>query len=387
MTPSAREVVLDVLGAVEESAFASDLLRERTVGLEPREAALASEITFGVLRHQAQLDFLVGHYSSRLAARVDPALRLILRAGIYQLRYLERLPAYAVVNESVNLAKQSGRKSGAGFVNAVLRKVDRSPVEWPDRATALSMPQWLLERWDRHYGPESADRIARSFLRPPPTYVRIPARETPPQEAGRELEPTEVPGCYLLREGASPGYRLMDIGSQSIVPLLELKPGELFLDLAAAPGNKTAQALEHRVRAVACDSSFARLAGLKDLGCPLVAADATQPLPFAARFDKILADVPCSGTGTLGRNPEIKWRLRPADLKRHHRRQVRILRHALELLGPGGVLVYSTCSLEPAENEEVVNEVLGGATPAARHLRLPGRQPGDGFFAAVIRSN
>ena len=386
MTPSAREVTLEVLAAIEEGAFASDLLREHSVGLDPREAALASEITFGVLRHQAQLDFLIGHYSGRPASRIDAALRLILRTGVYQLRYLERLPAYAVVNESVNLAKGGGHKSGAGFVNAVLRKVDRGPVKWPDRATAVSMPGWLLERWDRHFGSQRAERIARSFLRPPTMYVRIPG-PLGPQEAGHSLEPTEVPGCYMLRDGANPGYRLMDIGAQSIVPLLELKPGELFLDLAAAPGNKTAQALEQDVRVVACDSSWVRLAGMKDLACLLVVADATQPLPLAAKFDKILADVPCSGTGTLGRNPEIKWRLRPAGLKRHHRRQVRMLRNAIRLLKPGGVLVYSTCSLEPEENDEVVNEVLGGATPSGRRLRLPGHEPGDGFFAAVIRSD
>jgi 16S rRNA (cytosine967-C5)-methyltransferase len=186
-------------------------------------------------------------------------------------------------------------------------------------------------------------------------------------------------------EGDTSGLRIQDIGSQSIVPLLELQPEQTFLDLCAAPGNKTAQALESGVRAVACDIHLSRLEHMTDLGCALVTLDATLPLPFTARFDRILVDAPCSGTGTLGRNPEIKWRLRPSDLPDLHQKQLKLLRNAVERLAPGGRLVYSTCSLEREENEAVAEE--SGARIERLWQRIPGLQPGDGFFAAVLTSD
>ena len=151
---------------------------------------------------------------------------------------------------------------------------------------------------------------------------------------------------------------MQDIGSQSIVPLLCLAPGQTFLDLCAAPGNKTAQALESGVRAVAADRYLHRAAPLKSLTPNIVVLDGTRPLPFARPFDRILVDAPCSGTGTLGRNPEIKWRLTPADLDYLRRRQSALLANALDALAPGGLLVYSTCSLEPEENEGVLRKAM-----------------------------
>jgi 16S rRNA (cytosine967-C5)-methyltransferase len=282
----------------------------------------------------------------------------------------------------VKLVKEARKRSAAGFVNAVLRKVDRGPVPWPDRPTELSQPPWLLERWVRQYGPDIAGKVGQVFLDPPATYLRIPPGDVPP---GIEVERTSIPGCFRLVAGSPGGFRIQDIGSQSIVPLLELQPGLSFLDVCAAPGNKTAQALESGVRAVACDLHHGRLANLKPLGCGLVVLDGTAPLPFRARFDRVLLDVPCSGTGTLGRNPEIKWRLRPEDLAVLHQRQVKLLASALEHLAAGGKLVYSTCSLEPEENEAVLEEVLGDV-PEKRVRRIPGIDAGDGFFAAVIGS-
>jgi 16S rRNA (cytosine967-C5)-methyltransferase len=169
------------------------------------------------------------------------------------------------------------------------------------------------------------------------------------------------------------------------VPLLRLEPGQWFLDLCAAPGNKTAQALESGVRAVACDLSWRRLAQLDKLRTNLVALDGTRPLPFARRFDRILVDAPCSGTGTLGRNPEIKWRLRAEDLEDLRLRQAALVANARAALAPGGLLVYSTCSLEPEENEGVVAAVSPELVEETME-RIPGREAGDGFYAAVIKS-
>ncbi len=362
---------------MEHGGFASDLLFARSTRLDSRDAGLASEIVFGVLRVQSQLDFLIEYYSSRDASRLDAEVRIALRMAIYQLRYLERVPAHAAIHESVELIKRAKKRSAAGFANAVLRKVSPQPIVWPSREIELAHPAWLLERWDRQFGIETATNIARANLQRPENYVRIP----PGAEVPQGLTPAAIPGCYL---GVAPGFRIQDIGSQSIVPLLDLAPGQTFLDLCAAPGNKTAQALESNVRAVACDFHASRLATMKPLGIDLVALDAWQPLPFRRRFDRILVDAPCTGTGTLARNPEIKWRLKPENIDELREMQIAILRRALEALTPGGKLVYSTCSLELEENEEVVGSLSDRAVLKQTIHRIPGRDPGDGFFAGMI---
>jgi len=349
MPAPARILAFDILRRVESGAWASDLLLAHSAGLDSRDASLAAEIVFGVLRYRAQLDFLIEHYAGR-RQKLDVEVRLALRMGIYQLRYLERIPAHAAVTDSVELVKRARKRSATGLVNAILRQVDRDPVAWPNREVELSCPEWLLARWEKQYGADAAAGIARAALAEPEKYMR--------------------------------GSRIQDVGAQSVVPLLELAPGQSFLDLCAAPGNKTVQALESGVHAIACDLHFHRLAQMKNVDADLLVLDGTKPLPFARRFDRILVDAPCSGTGTLGRNPEIKWRLIPADLDDLQRRQMALLRHALEVLAPGGLLVYSTCSMEPEENEAVV----AGAVLAGALRRRPGRDPGDGFYAAVIKS-
>ncbi len=379
MSP-ARRLAFDTLRKVGRGGYASDLLLSGAAPLDSRDAALASEIVFGVLRYQAQLDFLIEHYSARPIRKLDFEVLLALRMGLYQLRYLDRVPPHAAVSESVELVKTAGFRSAAGFANAVLRKVGREPVEWPDRATGLSHPAWMLERWDCEFGPEVTPLIARANLRPPETYFRVPRGAAIP--AGLSAEPTDIPGCYRLISGEPSGFRIQDIGSQAVVPLLNLSPGLRFLDLCAAPGNKTAQALESGVRAVACDFHAKRVAMLKSLGVDVVHLDATRPLPFRAVFDRILLDAPCSGTGTLARNPEIKWRLQRSDIEELHDRQVVLLRNALDALAPSGTLVYSTCSLEREENDGVIEAL--GLHPARIMRRIPGLQPGDGFFGAVI---
>ena len=274
--------------------------------------------------------------------------------GIYQLRYLERIPSHAAVTDSVDLVKRAHKRSAAGFVNAILRQVNRDPVAWPNREIALSCPELLLARWEAQFGREAAEAIARAALEEPEKYTR--------------------------------GARTQDIGAQSIVPLLALEPGQSFLDLCAAPGNKTAQALEAGVSTTACDIHFHRLVQMKNLDARLVVLDGARPLPFARRFDRILVDAPCSGTGTLGRNPEAKWRFNPADLVELQARQIALLTNARQALAPGGLLVYSTCSLEPEENEKVVEKAVPEGLVTETMRRLPGRDAGDGFYAAVIKS-
>jgi 16S rRNA (cytosine967-C5)-methyltransferase len=374
----ARSAAFEILTRVESGGYASDLLFAQS--LEPRDAALASEIVYGVLRRQAQLDYLIGLHAPK---RLDVAVRIALRIGIYQLRHLDRIPPHAAVTESVEMVKRARKRSAAGLVNAVLRKMDRNPVSWPDRATALSQPRWLLDQWDRQFGPEIADRIAQAFLERPDIYLR-----NPPANHSLQLEPAEVPGGYRVLGGDTRNIRLQDIGSQTIVPLLVLEPNQTFLDLCAAPGNKTAQAMESGVQAIACDIHFHRLKQMS--GCPRVVLDAAKPLPFSRPFDRVLLDAPCSGTGTLARNPEIRWRIQSTDVAELHEKQTRLLHQALLVLAANGRLVYSTCSLEHQENEDVVARVMsetdGKYVVRETRRRTPGIEPGDGFFAAVITS-
>ncbi|HXP86328.1 MAG TPA: transcription antitermination factor NusB [Bryobacteraceae bacterium] len=354
MSP-ARETAFHILERVHGGGYAADLLLREAAPFEARDAALAETLVFGCLRFQAQLDYLIELFSGRKQPKLDEEVRIALRLGIYQLRYLDRIPAHAAVTESVDLVKRAHKRSAAGFVNAVLRKVHRNPVTWPDQATELSIPRWMLERWQRHFGADQAAAIARAALAEPETTIN------------------PVTG------------RSQDIGSRFIVPLLEIEPGMLLLDLCAAPGNKTAQAIAAGARVVACDRYLRRLREVPDAAMR-VALDASAPLPFATKFDRILVDAPCTGTGTLARNPEIKWRLRPADIDRLAALQRSILPRALEHLKPAGRLVYSTCSLEPEENKAIAAALPPGFKLLSTQLHLPGREAGDGFFAAVIAS-
>jgi 16S rRNA (cytosine967-C5)-methyltransferase len=349
ISPS-REISFQILEQVGKGGYASDLLRSETRHLSERDAGLAETIVFGCLRRQSEIDFLIGHFSGKPAQKLDDAVRIALRMGVFQLRYLDRVPAHAVVDDSVELVKRARKRSATGFVNAVLRKVNRSAITWPDSATELSVPEWMLRRWQLHYGTDAAAGIARAALDPPEVSVN--------PETGR----------------------MQDIGARSVVPLLGIEPGMSVLDVCAAPGNKTTQALAAGAKVVACDRYAKRLAEVPS-AAGRVCADATSPLPFSRKFDRILVDAPCSGTGTLGRNPEIKWRLAEADLAPFQERQRKILANALQCLEPSGALVYATCSLEPEENENVVQ----GWHVEQTMLRLPGRDPGDGFFAALIR--
>jgi len=362
---------------VEGGAHSTDLLERRLDGLDPRDAHLATGIVLGSLRRQAQIDWLIEQKTGRPLRKLDPGVLVALRMGAYQLRFLTRIPAHAAIDESVELVKRAGLRSAAGYVNALLRRLPPLPASWSSPSLEYSLPGWLWTRWVRHFGEAAAGGIARAALDPPVPYVRSAA-------PAPGLEPTALPGCYRLSGPLPPGARFQDIGSQSIVPLLELLPGQRFLDVCAAPGNKTLQALETPLRALACDISGKRLAtGLLEQ-VPRVQLDAAQPLPFGPVFDRILVDAPCSGTGTLSRNPEIRWRLTPESLEVHRARQSAILRNALACLAPAGRLVYSTCSLESEENEQVV--ASAGAPVLSTIERIPGRDEGEGFFAAVLSS-
>jgi 16S rRNA (cytosine967-C5)-methyltransferase len=430
----ARATAFDILMRVErEGAYATELLHSDI--LEPlaeRDRGLATELVMGVLRWRSRLDASVAAASWQKLTKLDPEVLTALRLAAYQVQFLERVPARAAVNESVELVKRARKASAAGYVNAVLRKLKKpgaaAPPATPNAlAEHYSHPAWLADRWVREFGFDVAGRICRHDQQVPATAVRLddPALAGELAREGIELAPGElltsarrvvagdVTRTAAFREGR---VAIQDEASQLVALLVGR--GRRLLDCCAAPGGKTA-ALAARnptstIIAAELHPHRARLLQQRVTAANVrvLAADATR-LPLASHFDRVLADVPCSGTGTLARNPEIKWRLRPDDLSNLHARQVAIVDAALDRLAPGGKLVYATCSLEPEEDEEVIAAVLA-SRPEARVLpvraelealrregelawpdldslvrgeflrTLPGRHPCDGFFAAVL---
>ncbi len=379
----ARQTAFAVLEEVAAGGYASDLLRDATAKLSARDAGLAGQLVLGPLRVQNQLDYLIERYSGRSAESLDLVVRLALRLAIFQIRYLERIPSHAAVDDSVEFVK-ARKRAASGFTNAVLRKTNREAIEWPNEALQYCCPAWMLDRWKAHFGSDIAIGIAKAALNEPQQYIRVrPGADLPPDV---EIEPTAVPGCYRLLSAPAGGVRLHDISSQAIVPMLELAASHNYLDLCSAPGNKTAQAMEaHPAIAIACDISERRLRTVTAVSS-VVVLDASEQLPFSRKFDRILIDAPCSGTGTLGRNPEIKWRLAEADFQRHQARQINILKRAGDILAPEGKILYVTCSLESEEDEAVVKQVAAakGLHCESELWRLPGRDAGDGFYASLL---
>ena len=267
----------------------------------------------------------------------------------------------------------------------------------------LCHPAWLVERWKRNArrgrGDRRSDAARTSSVRE--TWLRLNVQfdldETVERLEAEDVAtaPGEFPWTRRLVSGrperteawGEGRVRIQDVGSQAFAPLLGLEPGMTFLDLCAAPGGKTQHAIEtlgSETGVVACDLHRSRFRTIRALGvrCSLAAVDAARPLPFLRTFDRVLVDAPCSGTGTLSRNPDLKWRVQPRDIPRLAKLQSKILRNALDTVASGGVLVYATCSLEPEENEGVVEAVLRempGWSVEERLVRTPGRNPGDGF--------
>jgi 16S rRNA (cytosine967-C5)-methyltransferase len=431
----ARLAAFEILRRVAEGAYASVLLASRAEDLAPLDRALCYELVMGVLRQQLWLDRLIELCTNRKVAGLDQSVRIVLRIGLYQLRFLSRIPASAAVNESVNLVHFARLRSAGSFVNAVLRRATREPdVDPVDNiddpferlSVATSHPEWLLRRWSEAFGIAEAEALARANNEAAPTafrVVKVRASEGEVIErlraAGAELLASRiVPSAWRingavreLAELAAAGkIYFQDEGSQLVASCLDVQPGQRVLDLCAAPGSKTTQIgdlsqdsaviiasdlHEHRLRTLV---SSALVQGLGSIHC--VALDGLQSLPFPeGSFDWVLVDAPCSGTGTLRRNPEIRWRISPADIEDLAARQTQLLFSAARVVRPGGRLIYSTCSVEPDENEEVVQSFLENTETLRRvELKLdhglqtssgaartwPQREGTDGFFISAF---
>lgn len=432
----ARVAAFDALKEIEGGKFSSIVLANRDPQLSSLDRALCHELVLGVLRWQLQLDAIIEHFAKRNVGSLDPPVLRALRLGIYQIRFLSRIPASAAVNESVNLVGRARLSSARSFVNAVLRRATREPdyspaadIEDPLERIAIetSHPRWLIERWSNAFGIEQAEQIARANNEPPPVAIRVvktvAAEKSVVQklrDAGAELAPSQIAKAAWRVLGATAKLRelsergevyIQDEASQLVAEVLNAQPGDRVLDVCAAPGGKSTLIAEHAGDAaeiLAMDvsprrlSTIARTVNLHRLkSIRLMVGDAGAALPFEKEtFDRVLLDAPCSGTGTLRHNPEIRWRLTNENISQLAAQQNRFLMNAATVVKPGGFLVYSTCSIEIEENEEVLRNFLLSndrftqasvpvkpklVTDSGAARTWPHRQGTDGFFIAVLR--
>jgi len=351
------------------------------------ETGFVRTIVLGVLRWRSRLDFVIAELAQRPVKKLDDAVVDVLRLGLYQLLFMD-VPAYAAVSEAVDLAPKRAR----GFVNAILRRASRGSIPEPgDVAPRTAHPQWLVDRWSAIYGAERAAKIAEANQELSYPDVLALGEAQPPDAERSAL----VPDLWKLRGSSAEldreHFYPMDEGS-AVIAAIACAAGRDVLDLAAAPGGKTIYMKHHGARVVSNDVSITRLRPLIGRGATLVVSDGRKP-PFARRFEVVLLDAPCSATGTIRKNPEIKWRLRENDLATFAALQRELLASAMTLASR--YVVYSTCSLEPEENDAIVAgyervDITPFVPEGARRwveggvLRLTPESGADGFTAFVL---
>lgn len=450
----ARRAAFEILRRVEdEGAYSSALLAATDDDLSPKDRGLTHELVLGVLRNRLWLDRTIEHFASREVEKLDLPVALALRLGVYQLRFLTRIPQSAAVNESVNLVRAARLKSASSFVNAVLRSVTRDREYDPTAkvedelerlAIETSHPRWLLERWKSQFGFEETAALARANNQPAPLSFRFTAKtlrdgNDSPEKIINELrangaeaiESKIAPDAWrVLRLGRGSGNTGKDAGdpqagmpalqsdgliyfqdeaSQLVAHLVGAHGRDWVLDVCGAPGSKSTliaalapsaeiiagDLYEHRARTIA---EFAKQQGAHNVR--VMIHDATRALPFPpASFGRVLVDAPCSGTGTLRHNPEIRWRLNESDIAQLAEKQKQILKHAAAVVRVGGRLIYSTCSIEKDENEAVISDFLeqnrtfaraklevmaGLVTEDGAARTWPHRDDVEGFFVAAF---
>ena len=437
----ARIAAFDILLRVErEDSYASELLHSsRLAGVSTADHRLATELVMGVLRWRSFLDEKIAERSSQKLARLDPEVLTALRLAAYQFLFLDRVPERAAVHESVELVKRARKRSAVPFTNAVLRKfaaVERdhdstlaigNAQARPELAASSAHPVWLVERWIQEFGFEAAKQICTYDQQIPETVISVSDATIADELRNHKIELSPgrlLASAYRVVGGELTTTRLFRDGriviQDEASQLVSLLVGQAasILDCCAAPGGKTRVLADRNpntsIVAIELHPHRARL--LRGLvaaaNVQVIAADA-RGLPLTARFDRVLADVPCSGTGTLARNPDIKWRLKLEDLADLQARQLAILRSAMQRVSLGGRIVYSTCSLESEENSVVVEKALladhsfrvidckveleqlrsrnelrwesiDSLTDGPYLRTIPGVHPCDGFFAAIL---
>jgi 16S rRNA (cytosine967-C5)-methyltransferase len=433
-----REIALRVLQLRQGGQFVEHLLEARLAQsrLDSRDRNLCQELVYGAVRWEATLDWLIGR---KTGGRVqNPMLQNLLRLGLYQIFWLERIPNHAAVHETVELAKQRGFRSQSGFVNAVLRDYLRqveptrqllAELKTQEPALGYSHPEWLVARWEQRWGRESVKRLLAWNNTPAKSFARV---NTLRNEAGKLLsqwrdegvdydfvrrdwleenlvfELKNHPPLHELSSFTNGWFYVQDPSTLLAVTSLAPHPGEHVLDLCAAPGGKLtyiAQVMGNCGSVAAHDLTLQRLKLVQEncarlgVACVEVFLPAQRPLPSSGDsgpisnlsgmvFEKILVDAPCTNTGVMRRRVDLRWRVRPEEIERLSQAQVDLLRQSVPMLKPGGTLVYSTCSLEPEENELVVKQFLSEQPEFelvnARQL-LPFIEEADGAYVATLK--
>lgn len=440
-----RELATDILLKVETRKAYADVLLDRALGakLSVQDRGLLTELTYGTLRWRGQLDAYLRQVIRRPLQHTDPFLRNLLRLSLYQFLFLQKIPDYAIVNEAVQLTSRRANKKAAGFVNGVLRNFLREGkrLAKPDPrestvstlADYWSHPQWLVRRWLRYFGAEETQSLLANNNQAAPLVLRTNLCKGTREALLKLFESEEIkasptrqsPQGIIVQSkitvdhlpGFHEGYfQVQGEASQLVVYLLAAKPGERILDACAAPGGKTthiAESMNDQGEIIATDISAKGLKKIEENTTRLMLksvrtcrADLSTPLNefLGQPFDRILVDAPCTGFGTLRSHPETKWNRGEADIKRLSNLQKKILANAASYLKPGGVLVYSTCTLVDDENEKVTEHFLkhhqefvldeaashlpqeaNSLVKGSYYLALPHRHNTDGFFAARMR--
>ncbi|MCA0753944.1 16S rRNA (cytosine(967)-C(5))-methyltransferase RsmB [Paenibacillus sp. N4] len=447
---SPRELAMDTLVKVTQTGAYSNLQLNRTLQeaqLQRADAGLVTELVYGTIQRQATLDYWLGRFVSKGIHKLEPWVHQLLRMSAYQLLYLDRIPAHAAVNEAVAIAKKRGHAGISGMVNGVLRSIDRNRAELtvsgitdpdPAKQTALrhSYPEWLVRRWIEVYGAETAEAICEAGNDQPPASIRVNPLRTSRGELierlradGLDAEPSAAaPAGIIVRRGGNltelDGFRdglwtMQDISSMLVAEVVAPQPGMQVLDCCAAPGGKSTHLAElmggkgkvwandlhaHKRELIAAQSERLKLRNVEAItGDAMKLGERFKP----GSMDAVLLDAPCSGFGVIKRKPEIKWTKTAGDVTEIAALQQRLLDAVCGLVRPGGVLVYSTCTMEPAENEEQVARFLrehpefeldaGWPETIAQQLRkagvvrgefageaqlLPQHFDSDGFFIA-----
>ena len=403
MTAPARTAAYHALRAIAagRADLPTALARSRQHLADDRDRALAAEIVAGTLRWQRSVDHLAAHFAQRPLAKLDPDILIVLRLSLYQLLHLDRVPASAVVDDAVDLARAARKPSATGFVNAVLRATlrDKHRLPFParpedgDRAAALaylgithSHPEWLVARWLDRHGFDATERWVRFDNETPTLTMRANRLRSTREQLiaslevdGIEGEPTRYapdgvsitagnPLRAPMHDAAHEAFVVQDEASQLVPLVVGARPGERVLDLCASPGGKTtamAADMADQGRLVACDVRDRRIRLLRQTvaasgarAIDIVHLSSAGDLPFTPTFDRVLVDAPCSGLGTIRRDPDIRWKRTEAELPLLAERQLVLLARAAAVVKDGGRLVYATCSSEPEENEQVVDAFL-----------------------------
>nr|WP_270879466.1 16S rRNA (cytosine(967)-C(5))-methyltransferase RsmB [Paenibacillus aestuarii] len=446
MQRSARDAALEVLTRVEEDQSYSNLLLNQTLqkyALDRADAGLATELVYGTIGRKNTIDFFLERFVSKGLAKLEPWVRCLLRLSFYQLHYLDRIPDHAVVSEAVNIAKRRGHQGISGMVNGVLRAVLRSKEELTLPAAlgdvkriALthSHPEWLVRRWIRQLGPELTEQICAANNEPPQVSIRANERRRTRQQLIEQLlaegvsaEASKLAPAGVLVHGAGnmaldPGFKqgdfsIQDESSMLVAEALAPKPGMKVLDCCAAPGGKTAHIAEkmddigeiwacdlheHKQKLIADQADRLGLTSIQTL---VMDAQKLDEHFAAESFDRILLDAPCSGFGVIRRKPDLKWAKDESEVASISELQHAILSRVHRLLKPGGVLVYSTCTIERSENEDMIERFLSqhsefelaplpadafaGVEPQAAASGMvqimPQQYHSDGFFIARLQ--